>query len=810
MIQFDPISRHFGGIEIRPAERLLLVDGQPARVGARAYEILLALVERSDRCVSKTELLDAVWPGRVVEENNLQVHIWALRKLLGPSVIVTIPGQGYRFVAPAATPPDLPPARASVAPAPPEVLAPPTLFGRAIELAELCALVKAHRLVSVVGASGVGKSALAQAMASALKDAFEAGSVLVDLAATETTRHLASTISSGLRLAPNHETAAAVAAELRASHRLIVLDNCERVLPAVAGFVAALLQASPHVHLVVTSQEALRLPEEQVYRLAALAVPDDNEVPTLALARATGAVQLFEHRVRAFSRHFEVNDDNLSGVIDICRRLDGVALAIELAAARVPLLGVEGLRVGLEENTRLLEGATGNAPPRQRTLHAALEWSHALLLPQQQALLRRLAVMVGGFDLEAAQCVAADAALDEWSVIDELVELAEKSLVVTERLPQGAMRYRLLEPVRRFAMGQLIGAAEFENTRERHLAYFLSLAERAGDRLNWRRQAGWPRRLRSDHDNLLAAMSACDEVVQGADRGLQLATALAPHWLHDGLIDQAHRAIMQALSRPGAAELPQLRARALLCAGTLCAARGENLQATSHFQACIELARLRGSSELLCEASSRIAMAWIALGDRAAARVCLAEASGIARHVGSPAASAIALGAQAELERSEGRLAAARSLHGDALRHARAAGERGQIAATLFKLARVALGEDDATSVPLWLDESMAICDEIDSTCGRIESIEIGARWAARCSRWELAVCLIGAAEVHAGRLGKRSCPEYRHWRSGLDTRGRAALGPAEYEAALAKGAALAIDDAMVRLRAHLREAAQG
>jgi predicted ATPase/DNA-binding winged helix-turn-helix (wHTH) protein len=791
-----------GRVEIRTAERQLLIDGESMRLGARAFDVLLALVERRDRAVSKQELFDLVWPGRVVEDNNLQVQVWALRKLLGPAVIATIPGHGYRFVSPvAATPGALANAAARVTAALP---GPPTLFGRARELEEAQILVRAHRLVSVVGASGIGKSALALALASALQHEFADVVGFVDLSATVSGDHLASAISRGLQLASSHETTAAVAAELRAGRRLIVLDNCERLLPAVAEFAAGLLRTAPRLHLVVTGQESLRLPEEQVYRLGALAVPAESDRLTLTQARTIGAVQLFEHRVRAMNRHFEVSDGNLSSVIDICRRLDGVALAIELAAARVPLLAVEGLRARLEENTRLLDGVASDATARRRTLNEALEWSHGMLSPPQQAVLRRLAVMTGSFDLAAAQGVVADAALDEWSVLDEIGVLAERSLVAAERMPKGEMRYRLLGPVRQFAMGQLVEAAEFEEMRDRHVAFFMSSAERARDAPTWEQRVEWLHRLGLDSDNLSAAVVACDDGAHGVEHGLRLVNALTPYWMHNGLLERAHQAAVHALARPGTGALPELRARTLLHAGVVCSARGDEEAALSHVRECVELCRTGNVPDLLCESLARLGTRYIALNDPAAARTCIDEASALARRAVTPMVAAIVLGARAELEEGEGHFAEAQSMREGALRHARATGDREQAMMASNRLALAALKAGDSRSASAWLDESLAIDDPGVSTQARVETIDVGATLAAHCSQWALAVRLAGAADVRA-RRGRHPGAMFRTLRSSVHEPARAVLGAGAYEATLADGHELSIAAAVALLQTALR-----
>jgi predicted ATPase/DNA-binding winged helix-turn-helix (wHTH) protein len=752
--QVQATPQQFGRIEIRSAERQVRFDGRPVRLGARAFDVLLALIDRRDRAVSKNELLEIVWPGRVVEDNNLQVHVWALRKVLGPAVIATVPGQGYRFVAPALAPGDVLLERRCAVGAESGALPPaPTLFGRDDALASLHSLVSTHRAVSLVGACGVGKSVLAHALAQTIKGEFAGGVGLVDLASVNSGEQLALVVSSGIAFTSAAQTTATLTEQLLHGRRLIVLDNCEQVLPAVSEFAAALLRASPQLHLLMTGHEALRLPDEHVYRLGPLALPPPAAALTPEQARAAGAVQLFEQRVRAVDRSFELNSDNMDAVLDICRRLDGVALALELAAVRVPMLGLDGLRTRLEESMWTLAGSALNARARQRTVQAALAWSYGLLSPRQQAVLRRLSVAVGNFSIAAAQHLASDAALDEWQVLDELTPLAEKSLLVTERAQGGALGYRLLQPVRQFAMNELAACGEFETTRDRHLTFFLAQAERAGQSLVATGRGHALMRLSLEGDNLTAALDACDHAPQGAERGLRLVDALSRYWVHHGMIDQGYRAAMHALARPGTQALANLRARVLLQAGWLCAERGSSLDALRHLQDSVEIARACEAPELLCEGLARLADAHRALHDYAAARSCIVEALGLMSPLTSPSVTLLTLTTRAQIEGQAGQPSASRALYDEALRHARAVGDPTQVMATLNQLAAVALEAGDLTNVPAWLRECMAICSEFGAPRGLINLMRNCAVLAAARSQCEYAAHFASAAEA-SGSVG--------------------------------------------------------
>jgi len=464
----DPL-RH---VQILPNSRALLVDGQPASVGGRAFDLLVALTERADRVVTKHELMDLVWPDVIVEENNLQVQISALRRLLGPAAIATVPGRGYRFTAPldeAAPPPA--PSRAAAAPRAQASNLPSTsaaLIGREADLSALARLLADARLVTVVGTGGIGKTRLVQACAADLHGQRHDGTWWVELALLPPGSNadaVAAAVARALdlRVEAGQAGVERVCSVLCDQRLLLLLDNCEHLLAGAAAFGAALLRTAPAVTLLATSQEPLHLAGEQVYRLPLLALPEDAD---LVHAEQYGAVALFVARARAADPRFALGEHNRAAVVDICRHLDGLPLAIELAAARVALLGVEGVRSRLGERLRLLTRARRDAAARQQTLRASLEWTLGLLDAPEQAVYRRLGVFVGGFTMELAQRVAADAAIDRWAVLDHLASLVDKSLVSVDAAEPP--RYSLLESAREFALERLERHAETEATRAAH------------------------------------------------------------------------------------------------------------------------------------------------------------------------------------------------------------------------------------------------------------------------------------------------------------------------------------------------------
>ncbi|MFI4929146.1 MAG: ATP-binding protein [Burkholderiales bacterium] len=452
----------FGSFELHRRERRLLVDGRVATLGARAFDVLVVLAERQGRLVDKPTLMDLVWPGLVVLENNLAAQVSALRKLLGDGVIATIPGRGYRFVARLLAEPAAAEARTVLAvtvavPAlrtnlPVEL---PALLGRADELATLRALVDRHRLVSVVGAGGVGKSLLTQHLLATRRDAYPHGVCWIELGGVADAQALPGAVAAALGIESGAgDTMAALVDAVRPLTLLLALDNAEHLLAHAASLCQALHDAVPGLRLLVTSQAPLHLATEQVLRIEPLAVPE-SELPA-AQALSFGSVALFVERVRAIDRRFELVDSNAAAVIELCRALDGLPLAIELAAARAPLLGVSWLLASMRDRFALLtQGRNRAAPERQRTLHATLEWSYGLLDEREQRVFRRLGMLAGSASLALIEALLVDGDDDVWAVVDALDTLVDRSLVAV--LAPGddgnvEPRYRLLETPRAFAL----------------------------------------------------------------------------------------------------------------------------------------------------------------------------------------------------------------------------------------------------------------------------------------------------------------------------------------------------------------------
>lgn len=507
-----------GHFEIHPAQRRLTVDGEPVTIGARAFDVLIALVERSDRTVRTAELLDVVWPGLVVEENNLQVQISALRKVLGRDAIATIPGRGYRFTMasdaaarapadgdPVATDPvlDLPRAKRTNVPAPPQ-----ELIGREADIAALLSCLEEQRLVVILGPGGIGKTRVAQVVARQRVGAHADGVWWVDFSTLSVAPSIAPAIAAAaqLQLGSGDDSTAMLIRAIGERDLLLVLDNCEHFATEIARIVQHALDATGKLRILATSQEAFRCESEHRYRLDALGVPPKG--CSLDEARTFAALQLLEQRARAVDRRFDLTSKTVASARELCRHLDGNALAIEMAAARLPVLGADALNARLVDRLRLLNMAGRDVPARQQSLQATLDWSHSLLSPDAQVLFRRLAAFAGSFRFDVAQWLAQGPDLDEWAVMDALGELVDKSLLQLDQ--NDPPRFRLLESARHYAGKNLARMGEDSESGLRHGRAMQRLAEEA-ERAFWTEpEDAWLERYGLDYDDLQMAFErAC-------------------------------------------------------------------------------------------------------------------------------------------------------------------------------------------------------------------------------------------------------------------------------------------------------------
>ena len=472
----------FGHFRLLPARRLLLAGDEPVRLGSRALEILIALLERSGELVSKDELMARVWPSTFVEEGNLKVQVAGLRRALGDRrgsnrFLATVPGRGYRFVAPVVLSEVLPlesgAERALSLPAPGA-----RMIGRADTVREFAAQLPHQRFMTIVGPGGIGKTTVALAVARELIKSSQLTVKFVDLAPLVEPHLVPDALAAALGLEiPSGDQIDDVIAGLRGKQMLLVLDNCEHVIEAAAALAVEVRSRAPDVQILATSREPLRAAGEHVYRLPALKCPPTSTPLTAVEALRFSAVELFVQRTAAMLGRFELGDQDAPIVADICRKLDGLPMAIEFAAARVDAFGLRALAAHLPDRLQLLTRGRRPTLPRHHSLRAALDWSHELLPQAERVVLRRLAVFAGGFPLEAASVVAASAEITGPEVVDCVANLVANSLIAADVAGE-APCYRLLGTTRAYAFEKLTDSGELEQVERCHAEHLQDLVQR--------------------------------------------------------------------------------------------------------------------------------------------------------------------------------------------------------------------------------------------------------------------------------------------------------------------------------------------
>src|SRR6516162_1574600 len=439
-----PASFEFGRFRILPRRREVLADGQPMELGVRAFDVLAVLIEANGAVVSKADLISRVWPGRIVEENNLHAQVKALRKAFSDrGLIRTVVGRGYQFTGeirarPAEqgervepeTPSDI-----SVPPRAPTNLPAPTsdLIGRDAEIAEVIGLVADYRFVTLTGTGGIGKTRLAVEVARRLLPQFADGVWIAELASLSDPQFVPITVAAafGLGLVSGIVSPERIAAALASKHIMLVLDNCEHVVDAAAEMVEALLRANLAARVIATSREPLRAEDERLYRVPPLAVPAEDTQALEEVLRH-GAVALFVARAQEADPHFSPDQQTAAAIAAICRRLDGIPLALELAAARASTLGMQELVSRLDDCFSLLTEGRRTALRRHQTLRAALDWSYELLPASERVMLRHMSIFAGGFTLTGASAVVACAEIPASDVVGDLSNLVAKSLATAD------------------------------------------------------------------------------------------------------------------------------------------------------------------------------------------------------------------------------------------------------------------------------------------------------------------------------------------------------------------------------------------
>ena len=669
-----------------------------------------------------------------------------------------------------------------------------SFIGREAELAQVKELLGRSRLLTLLGVGGIGKTRLSLQVADDVIDRFPDGVWFVELATLHDPQLVPQAVASalGVKEAAGRPVLEALLNFLANRQVLLVLDNCEHLLQACAELAKQALQGTVHLTVLASSREPLRVAGETTYQVPALA---ESEAASLFIDRATAA-----------QPGFQASGDMAQAIASVCGRLDGIPLAIELAAARVRTFPVQKIAARLDDRFRLLTHGDRTALPRQQTLRALIDWSYELLSEHERAVFRRLAVFAGGFTLEAAEALSAFGAVDNPDVLQHVTQLAEKSLVVVEAAVE---RYRLLETVRQYSLERLDESHEAGAARSRHLAYYVALAEKARPGLAGPRQGEWLNRLDLERENLLAAHAWCDRSAEGAEVGLKLANLVKPYWLNRGLLGLGHRVTVEALARSGAEARTLARCRGLFDAGQISYFMGRYGEAQKYLEESLSIARHIGDKRRIAVVLQPLGMAYLGQGHLATARRYLEEAMASAQNLGEPREIAAALNALGQLCRVEGDLDAAGMLNEKFLAIARELQDHEIIAIGLLNLAMVAIGRGADDRSRQLLLEAVAIADEIGSKAAGQSILEVAAGLAATRQEPERAARFYGAAEAQAAQSGLHRDPADDFFLEPLVAKAQAALGTSAFTAAEEAGRTLPYDAAIAEARGWLAAASR-
>ena len=723
-----------------------------------------------------------------------------------------------------------------------------SFIGREREIAEVKQLLSSNRLVTLTGAGGSGKTRLALKVAQELSGEFENGVWLAELSSLSESALVPQTIASTLNIGeqPGRLLMDSLVDYLSQRQSLLVMDNCEHLISACAQFAETVLQECPGLKVLATSREALGISGEVIWTVPSLSLPDQQPWMNPASAHDAVAryeesesVQLFVVRATSISPDFKLTTENGAWVAEICRRLDGMPLAIELAAARVRTLSVQQIAQRLDDRFRLLTGGSRTAEPRQQTLVATLDWSYALLSEVERKVLQRLSVFAGGATLEAVEAVCAGKEVESAEVLDVLSRLVEQSLVVVVRPDGGEMRFRLLETIRQYAREKLAESGEADESRNRHLNYFVRWAEKAGPYWLLPERFAWLNRFEAEHDNIRAALESSQATPEGANAGLRLAAVMGHFWILRAYHTEGRMRISAALAQKGAQQPTITRAQALYRSSTLAFFQSDYSAARALAEQSLAIARKLGVAgrlevanalEMLAEVDTEIGdysaasklyeqalslyrelgdlvgigdtlkmLGWGAMrtGDYEQAESRLNEGLIACRQSGDLRQISSALSGLGELAVRRGQYERASDLLRESLNISEHSGEKWGIAIALGSLGWLALRQHDFREMRKLLGESLGVRMETGDRGGMAWCLEKLAGANSLQSRFQQAVIVFGAASALRATVGSVmdavDRPDYERMISRL----RIALGKEAFAAAWTEGQGMTLEQAI-------------
>jgi len=793
MSSVGSIERYrFGSFELQPDKRRLLKDSATLSLRQRAFDLLIALVDRAGHLVTKDELLDQVWPRMVVEEAALHVQVSALRKVLGSNAITTVSGRGYQFTLPVTKGE----AQAHRISTPRHNLSHQltSFIGREQEIAQLKELVATNRLVTLTGAGGAGKTRLAIDVASRLVDAFPDGIWLVDLVALSDPRLVPQAVAQvfALNEQPTRPVIQTLSDYLASKKLLLVLDNAEHLLEGCVQFVDLILRHSPDVAMLVTSCERLAITGELTYRVPSLTVPDASDTLRPETVSRYEGVRLFVERAKLVRPDFDVTTENASAVASICARLDGMPLAIELAAPRLRFISAEELSQRLDQRFALLTDGSRTGLPRHRNLRSMIDWSYALLTDVEQAMLRRVSVVAGGWTLSAAEHVCTGEGIEKPDTIDLLTSLADKNLILTEE-HEGTTRYRMLETIRQYALDRLRDIGEEARWRNRHFACYLALAGESVEPLRAREQREWLDRIAREIENFRAALRWATE--QKLPDAFRMVPENYRSWVRRAHVAEAREWFSRLLDAIPKDQARRDRSRVLRAVGQLAVRQGEPDEAERLYRESLamfrELDDARGSVYL----ETNLALLEMARGRYADAEPLLEKCADLARAVGEPFLIAVNLGNLAIVAHARGNAEAAAPLFEESLTLARKVGDPFLESHFLSYKGRAELSDGDLVSAEATFVESLAIARELADPFATMWALERFAELAAAKHAHQQAATILGAAAHVREEIGLSLPMHEQRELERVAGAARAALGDGAFDQAWREGNATELEE---------------
>lgn len=681
-----------------------------------------------------------------------------------------------------------------------------SFVGRARDLAGVQRLLEAHRLVTLVGMGGLGKTRLSLHVGAESLEEYRDGVWLVELGPLQEAHRVALEIAStlGVKEEGGRPIEEALARHVKDRAMLVILDNCEHLLDSCAAAARLLLSSGADVRVLATSREPLRIAGECTHVIAGLSVPGPREALVAEAAAQFESVRLFVDRASAASPGFELSADNVTFVAAICNRLDGIPLAIELAAARTRSISVAQIATRLKDRFRLLTVGDPTGLPKQRTLRAMIDWSHDLLPEAERALFRRLAVFAGGGTLEAAESVCAHGLVRSEGVLDLLSRLVEKSLVTFDEPTQ---RYRMLETVHEYAVERLVASEDAAATGDRHLEYFVAFAEAAKPQLAGPEQRQWLARIDAERENILSAHEWAGRSPEHGPAGLRMVNSVKLYWMNRGLVELGHRVTREALERDGAREPDIARAQGLFNVGQLLYYMGRYADAAGQLGAALAIARTLGDERGIATVLQPMGMAAMGQGDMRTARDCLEEALELAERCGEKRSLAAAINALAQFHRVNGNAESSGPMF-ERMKHlARDLGDIETEAIGALNHAMVLIDQGEAAEAGRMALVALDLSLTVRSRPATQSVLEVSAALAVLQKDWVRAAQFFGAAEMQTANTGLHRDPADELFLTPKIMQARNALGEDAFSRAEQLGREWPYANAMEEVDRWLRDA---